>query len=86
MTVTFINHFATRQLTLKRKGFKMLEIFLLALVVMFSVPIVFNCFCSIYLLFCFFGISFFKISWAYSFDLIFDSLLRNFQMIVFLCR
>ena len=56
-----------RQLTLKQKGFIMLEHSLVALVATFYVLIVFNCFCSIHLLFCFCVFFFFRIFWAYSF-------------------
>ena len=48
----------------------MLENSLVALAVTSYVLIVFNWFCRIYLLFCFFGVFFFKIFWVYSFDLI----------------
>ena len=59
----------------------MLKSSLVAFAVTSYVLIVFNCFCPIYLLFSFFVSSFFKIFWTYSFDLIFDTLLRSFQMI-----
>ena len=64
----------------------MLENSLVDLVATSCVLIGFNCFCSIYLLFYSYVFSFFNIFWAYSFDLIFDTLLRSFQMIVYPCR
>ena len=48
MTITFemINHYAIRLLTLKQKGFTLLENSVVALVATSYVLIVFNCFCS----------------------------------------
>ena len=60
----------------------MLESSLVVLVATPYVLIVFNYFAFVlFLLFCLFVFSFFKIFWVYSFDLIFDTLLRSFQMI-----
>ena len=58
LRLEFINHYAIRQLPQKQKGFFiMLENSLVALAATPFVLIVFNCFCCIYLLFCFFVFS-----------------------------
>ena len=70
---------------LKLKGFIMLENPLVALAAT-SYVIVFNGFCSIYLLFCFCASFSLKHFWAYSFDIIVDTLLRGFEMILYPCQ
>ena len=86
LRLVFISYYDIRQLTLKQKNFITLENPLVALVATFYVLIVFNCFYSPYLLFYFRAFSFFKMFWAYSFDLIFDHLLMSFEMIVYPCQ
>ena len=72
-----------RQLKLKQKGFLILENPLVPLFGTSYVLIAFNCLYSIYLLFCFF---LFKVFWACYFDLIVNTLLRSFEMIVYPCQ
>ena len=50
LPLEFINHYTIRQLTLKQKGFIMLENSLVAVVATSFVLIIFNRFCSIYVI------------------------------------
>ena len=71
---------------LKQKGFIMLENSLMALIATSYALVIFNCFYSIYMLFCFCVFSFFKIFWAYSFDLISDIYFIENTLILYLSR